>query len=565
MKKIFLYLLFFMISAKIFAQSTLITPGTNQPNIIANGTNNGGITPPRMTNAQIAAIVSPNIGSMVYDTDVNCLRIFDGSKWKCQSVAQGVYDYSVSSMGGVGNQIPYDIEIVGDYIYVAGEFEGELYFVDDYGPVVLYSVGGKDGFLAKLRKDGRLEWARQMSNTAQCIANQVKLDGNGNVYVAGTHKGAVTVGSINLGNSSTTTNDVFFAKYNNSGAFQWVQKIGGTVEDSLSAMAIDGNNNIHLTGMFEGTTALLTTNGGVGVILTSSGCTDLFYAKYNSSGAFLHHKVGTSTECLTGTALTIDQSNNVYLAGSSVGLPVALTFDGIALPLSGASEGGFVAKISSLNLTSYVKNAGVYWPSALAVDNSNNLYLTSNNNIASYNTPFGAVTIRFPQLTLVKLNNLLDILWSFPSVNLTDGYTPIAGTPAPSTCQGNSEILNAKSISDITISNNSTIQITGVFFCSVAFNINSVYNFTIDYGWNSRIRQTNDRFNSIFLEYSLDGEFLYIDDFGGNGMDGINAIKATSNGETFAVGYYENTVNWGYGYSTTSLGGKDMFLLKISK
>lgn len=565
MKKIFLYLLFFMISAKIFAQSTLITPGTNQPNIIANGTNNGGITPPRMTNAQIAAIVSPNIGSMVYDTDVNCLRIFDGTKWKCQSVAQSVYDYSANSMGGVGNQIPYDIEIVGDYIYVAGEFEGEIYFVDDYGPVVLYSAGGKDGFLAKLRKDGRLEWARQISNTAQCIANQVKLDGNGNVYVAGTHKGAVTVGSINLGNSSTTTNDIFFAKYNNSGAFQWVQKIGGTVEDSLAAMAIDGNNNIHLTGMFEGTTALLTTNGGVGVILTAGSCTDLFYAKYSTSGAFLHHKVGTSSECLSGTALTVDQYNNVYLAGSSVGLPVALTFDGITLPLSSASAGGFVTKISPSNFTFYVKNAGVYWPSALAVDNSNNLYLTSNNTIASYNTPFGAITVKFPQFTLVKFDNLLDILWSIPSVNLSDAYSPFAGTATPSTCQATNEILNAKAISDITISNNSTIQITGVFFCSVAFNINSVHNLNIDFGRDSRNKQTNGKFNAIFLEYSLDGGLLYLDDFGGTGMDGINAIKATSNGETFAVGYYENTVNWTYGQSTTSLGAKDMFLLKISK
>ncbi|MFC6268935.1 Ig-like domain-containing protein [Frigoriflavimonas asaccharolytica] len=37
----------------------------------------------RMTTAQITAIVSPQDGMMVYDTTVNCLKLYDGTVWSC--------------------------------------------------------------------------------------------------------------------------------------------------------------------------------------------------------------------------------------------------------------------------------------------------------------------------------------------------------------------------------------------------------------------------------------------------------------------------------------------------
>lgn len=548
----------------IIAQSTLITPGNNQPNIIANGITNGGITPPRLTALQIAAITSPTVGSMVYDTDNNCLRIFDGTKWKCQTEAPVNIDAAAYSMGGLGSQVPYDMEIVGDYIYVAGEFENSISFVDDFGPVILYSSGGKDGFVAKLRKDGRVVWARQMSNSLQCIANQVKIDGNGDVFVGGTHKGTMTVGTITLGNTSTTTNDIFFAKYNNNGVFQWVQKIGGTDEDSLSAMAIDGLNNIHLTGMFEGSTTLYTTGGGVGVILFSVGCTDLLYAKYTNAGAYAHHKVGSSTSCVTGTALTIDQANNVYLAGTFRTQTASLTFDGLPHnPPSETEKAGFLVKISPSNLTlTSVKSAGVSWPSALVTDNGNNLYLVSNNRLITTNTPLGAVLLPTPLLYISKFNNTLDMVWYKTSFNL------ITNTVIGASCNLTSGSLFLPKIADISISNNSTLHVSGVYFCATAFNTFGINSITGDYNYgnDARVYQTAQDFNAVYFEYDLDGNLKLSKSYGDViGFDSFTSIKAASNGEVFGVGWFENIVNWGNGFTTTSTGGVDMFLLKLSK
>lgn len=42
--------------------------------------------PPRMTTVQRVAISSPSAGSLVYDTDLNCLSLYNGSAWGCMDV-----------------------------------------------------------------------------------------------------------------------------------------------------------------------------------------------------------------------------------------------------------------------------------------------------------------------------------------------------------------------------------------------------------------------------------------------------------------------------------------------
>jgi hypothetical protein len=84
-----IFILILLTTSQLFAQSVLITPGINSPNIEANSSTNGGITPPRMTNSQIQTIAFPTTGTLVFDTDVNCLRMFDGTKWECQTQGDG--------------------------------------------------------------------------------------------------------------------------------------------------------------------------------------------------------------------------------------------------------------------------------------------------------------------------------------------------------------------------------------------------------------------------------------------------------------------------------------------
>ena len=47
--------------------------------------NTKGFVITRMSTSQIASIVSPQEGMMVYDTDIKCLKLYDGTAWSCFS------------------------------------------------------------------------------------------------------------------------------------------------------------------------------------------------------------------------------------------------------------------------------------------------------------------------------------------------------------------------------------------------------------------------------------------------------------------------------------------------
>ncbi|MCA0364237.1 MAG: hypothetical protein LCH67_09335 [Bacteroidetes bacterium] len=561
MKKIYNCFLLFAVSFGSLAQSTLITPGTSQPNIIANGTHNGGITPPRMTNAQIAAIVAPVEGSLVYDTDINCLRLFDGISWKCQSENPKPIITGYSN-GSTSNQVGYDIEVTGEFVYVAGEFENEIIFQDDFGPIILYSSGGKDGFLAKLRKDGKLVWAKQMANTLDCTANQVKLDPEGNVYVAGTHKGSVTISGITF-NNSNNLNDIFFAKYNSSGTFQWSQLMGGSGNDTLTAMAIDNNYKIHLTGGFESTFTFYGTGGSIGATAISAGLKDLFYAKYNDLGAFLTHKAaGTSETSDLGTALEVDPSNNVFLAGY-IDLAEAIdiiSIDGLNFsptnPADAVNSAGFIAKLNPSAVCVAIVGADTYLPDAVLF-NDGEIYVSSH---AGYSIS-GIEGFSFPIPTpLIKISKF--------SIGLLKQWSRQMYYPNQVNnvlCDAGLTELTKRYKSDMTSGLNGSVYLSGNFFCNAMFGLsNIVSSGFVEFTPYSRGKSSNGKIDGVLMEYNSSGDLINIDNFGGSLSDEFTAIKATNTGELFGTGFYQNMVNWGTN-STTSMGGKDMFLLKIIK
>ena len=87
MKKTVLLFLFLVIANfKSFSQSTLITPGSTQPNISATSTLNGVVFP-RMTTAQKDAITNLSVGTIIYDTDLSCLSLYVGNGWTCLNPA----------------------------------------------------------------------------------------------------------------------------------------------------------------------------------------------------------------------------------------------------------------------------------------------------------------------------------------------------------------------------------------------------------------------------------------------------------------------------------------------
>jgi hypothetical protein len=220
---------------------------------------------------------------------------------------------------------------------------------------------------------GNCIWSRHFAGTVigvdSAMPLSIKEDHNGNVVVVGYFYGTVNFGGGPL--TSAGNEDIFVAKYDSTGTFQWAQRFGSLTTDEATGVAIDSNDNIVVVGLFGGTV-----NFG-GVSLTSAGNEDIFVAKYGSSGTLLWAKGfgGTAGESCNGVAL--DGSDNILITGYYGYSGTAVDFGGGPLPLSGGLvEEVFVAKLNS--------NGGYLWANGyassgndsgngIAVDGSGNL------------------------------------------------------------------------------------------------------------------------------------------------------------------------------------------------
>ncbi|MCH8524574.1 MAG: T9SS type A sorting domain-containing protein [Balneolales bacterium] len=119
--------------------------------------------------------------------------------------------------------------------FVTGFFEDEASF--DGSDIILEMKGMLyDGFLAKYDLNGNALWAVQFGgNTAE--GQRIVLDENENVYVLGSYTGHAIFGAETDSPVALTTDSpsqMFIAKYDTEGVFQWVKQIEGDGRESRS-------------------------------------------------------------------------------------------------------------------------------------------------------------------------------------------------------------------------------------------------------------------------------------------------------------------------------------------
>src|ERR1017187_11012456 len=97
---------------------------------------------------------------------------------------------------------------------------------------------------------------------------------------------------------------------------QWAKRIASTTSfpgggGPLIGLILDTNANCYITGWFDGTNNF----GGVTLTNQSVGGSDIFVAKYNSSGALQWAQRAGGTNINTGRRVGVDTNGNVYVAG----------------------------------------------------------------------------------------------------------------------------------------------------------------------------------------------------------------------------------------------------------
>ncbi len=211
------------------------------------------------------------------------------------------------------------------------------------------------------------QWAFNLGGTSGDEGFAIAVDSSGNCYVTGYFQGTNIdfdpPGGTALLTSASGSADIFVAKYNSSGIYQWALNVGGTGADGGRGIAVDGSGNCYVTGDFQGASIDFNPLGGAVLLSSSAGSRDIFVAKYNSSGIcqWAFNIGGTGADY--GYGIAVDGSGNCYVTGEFQGASTDFNPLGGAVLLSSAGGSDiYVAKYNSSGICQWAFDIGWIWP-----------------------------------------------------------------------------------------------------------------------------------------------------------------------------------------------------------
>jgi hypothetical protein len=207
-------------------------------------------------------------------------------------------------------------------IYVSGTFTSHVLSA---GSLTLNNPGNGGIYVAKFDSSGNAIWIKGgLSSTGSSYDNQLSIDRNSNLYLAGSFSTSFIFDTYTL--TSSGNYDIYLVKYDSAGSVLWARKGGGTSQDRNNNVTTDELVNVYITGYYN--SAALTFNS---TTLTNTNTTtyDGYLVKYDSMGNVKWAKTISDSLSSSGMAVAVSQ-NKVYLTGS-FGQPEVVHIDTMTL------------------------------------------------------------------------------------------------------------------------------------------------------------------------------------------------------------------------------------------
>ncbi len=221
-----------------------------------------------------------------------------------------------SYLGGTGSEITGSVAVDSTgAIYVVGSTDSADFPVKNALAGTL--AGGADAFVAKLASDGRtVLWATYLGGTGDDQAYGVAVDSTGSVWVAG----RTTSTDFPLTNPLQASNgggeDGFLVQLaQDGGSILYSTFLGGTGDDRISAIGLDGAGNVWVAGTTDSVDFPVSSDAYQTIL---GGGTDAFLAQVSADGTSLLHATYLGGAGSDGAlALAVDPTGIATVVGST--------------------------------------------------------------------------------------------------------------------------------------------------------------------------------------------------------------------------------------------------------
>jgi hypothetical protein len=311
--------------------------------------------------------------------------------------ASGQFVWAKSFVPAIDDTVNWGSTIVVDLsgnVYTGGAFSTtflsfEVGIVDfDPGPGVFnlntddFGLFAANSYLSKLDASGNFVWAIKMVSTSE-NGFSIGLDNTGNVYAASSFSGTKDFNPSALGVFNMTSEgslDGYILKLNASGNFVWAKQIGGSDNDKIYGLTLDGTNNVLTSGSFRGTADFNPSTLGV-YNLTSVDEDDAFISKLNSSGNFVWAKSISGMDYQTAENINVDEFGSVITTGRFGGTTDFDPSPGGVYNLSpiGGVANNFISKLDENGNFTWAKQfSGITMGPYLSLDVLGQIYFSGN-------------------------------------------------------------------------------------------------------------------------------------------------------------------------------------------
>lgn len=395
--------------------------------------------------------------------------------------------------------------------YTAGYITGETAFNSTTS--VPFAQGNGDIYVAKYSQTGALIWQKTFGGSYSDRAIDLAIGSDQNILVTGQFFGTVNFGGITL-TSSANSKDIFILKLDPAGNVIWARKEGGDLAENAYGITVDNQNNVILTGQFQGTAPIGNTTFTSAIDPnTNLPSFDFFISKYDSSGNPLWSLNGFAEYEDRGLAVAVDNQNNIFFTGQ---FSKNLTFASNTYPNLGYNI-GFLCKLNPTGQLQFFNQlkAGMTNPYDLELNTDNEVVVTGDflGNMTYYDAT-GSHPIQNTydkHLFILKTANNGNYIWDY-------------------TLGSNNEV-SARAVS---MDPHKDIFVTGYFKCDL-----------------SQIQDTaKATFNSVgfkdgyLLKINNNGQLEYIKHFGGKMDDEGHGVAIKQNDKPLICGSFTKDLNF---------------------